>query len=101
MYLFPVFTAAQDITDRNITVLFGPFHHFLAAVAEKTGIPYFLTGGADLLPYGHVIHNVFNVMPDISDRIEVITDTLNEFRWTEVAVFYDGETGKWAIPRDI
>ena len=78
-------------------MLFGPLRHTFVAVAQATGVPYFLTDGARSLSGEHMPNNVFNVMPDKSAQIKAVIDAIDKFRWKDIAVLYDNDQGMTSL----
>ena len=83
----------MEIGVTNISAMIGPYVAPLATATEKVGIPYFVT-----TPVEHKCYRPFNmitVSPDALDMLQVATQVVSRYHWSNIVVIYDGDEGIW------
>ena len=83
----------MEIGVTNISAMIGPYVAPLATATEKVGIPYFVT-----TPVEHKCYRPFNmitVSPDSLDILQVATQVVSRYHWSDIVVIYDSDEGIW------
>ena len=92
-HFIPFVVAYMEIGVTNISAMIGPYVAPLATATEKVGIPYFVT-----TPVEHKCYRPFNmitVSPDALDMLQVATQVVSRYNWSNIVIIYDSDEGKW------
>ena len=83
----------MEIGVTNISAMIGPYVAPLATATEKVGIPYFVTTAVEHKCYRPF--NMITVSPDALDMLQVATQVVSRYHWSNIVVIYDGDEGIW------